>query len=125
LTEAVEGACSQLGLSDHDLLAVAARLQDDDVGETAAALNAIRETVARRRQLRHLAMKGRSRLAKATLGLAIAMAVVVGLLAAIAPPYVEPLFSEGAGRVAIVVGFFGFILGWLAVFAIADRRVAS
>jgi tight adherence protein B len=111
IEDALDRVSERMDSPDLVHAALVAKLQRETGANAAEVLDRVAATIRERQELRrHIrALTAQQRIARWVLT-ALPLAMIAVLLV-VSPGYINPLFEEGAGRVLLVVGALGMIIG--------------
>jgi tight adherence protein B len=123
IEDAFESVGRRMRCEDIAYVGVIAQLQRETGGNTAEVLDRVVETIQERAGLRRLV---HSLTAQGRLGGAIVSAlpfVVMGIVNAFNPDYLDPLVTTTAGKLMLALGLVMIVAGWTSIRRIVDIRV--
>lgn len=123
LDEALESMRRRMNNRDVQQLALVAELQRETGGNIAEVLDRVTATVRQRAELRRMVrgLTAQGRLSRTVVtGLPIAL---LGVLSAMSPSYIAPLFTTSAGLLMLIFGTFMVTMGSLVIKKIVDFEV--
>jgi tight adherence protein B len=121
--DALEDAADRMGSNDLAWTVMAIKIQREVGGNLAALLDTVADTMQKRERIRRevKALTAEGRLSAIILGLVPPVAGV--LLYMSAPDYMEPLFDQTIGIIAVVTGAVLAVVGWFWLRRIVDIEV--
>jgi tight adherence protein B len=121
--DALEDAADRMGSNDLAWTVMAIKIQREVGGNLAALLDTVADTMQKRERIRRevKALTAEGRLSAVILGLVPPIAGVLLFLAA--PDYMDALFDEAIGVVALVSGAALAVVGWFWLRRIVDIEV--
>ena len=123
LETALDNMQKRVNSPDFELVVTAVLIQRQVGGNLAQILDTISETISERIRMRRevltLTAQGRA----SGMVLAVLPIAVGGILTFVSPSYLQPLFTEPMGRMAIVCAIILEIIGYLVIQRIVDIKV--
>jgi tight adherence protein B len=123
LEEAIRGVARRMDNRDLEQVALVATIQRETGGNTAEILDQVIETIRDRGKLRRMmrTLTAQGRLSQIIIS-ALPLALLVWIMT-VNPDYVDPLFSTGAGRLALAFGAGLSIIGSVVIKRIVEIKV--
>jgi tight adherence protein B len=123
IEDALDMIGERMGSPDIVHAALVAKLQRETGANAAEVLDRVATTIRERQELRrHInALTAQQRIARWVLtALPIALLLVISV---VNPGYINPLFEEPGGRILLIIGALGLIIGGLVMKRLVDIKV--
>lgn len=123
LETALDNMQKRVNSPDFELVVTAVVIQRQVGGNLAQILDTISETINERIRMRREVMSLTAQGRASGIVLALLPVVIAGILTMVNPQYLQPLFDEPIGRMAIVAAVVLEIVGYMVIQKIVDIKI--
>ena len=123
LETALDNMQKRVNSPDFELVVTAVLIQRQVGGNLAQILDTISETINERIRMRREVMALTAQGRASGIVLAVLPLAIAGILSVVNPQYLQPLFNEPLGRMAIVAAAILEIVGYMVIRKIVDIKI--
>ena len=123
LDTALENMQKRVNSPDFELVVTAVLIQRQVGGNLAQILDTISDTISERIRMRREVMALTAQGRASGIVLAVLPLAIAGILSVVNPQYLQPLFNEPLGRMAIVAAAILEIVGYMVIRKIVDIKI--